>query len=116
VCFGGEQFRWRFLLAAVAFPLIGADFFVNFKLVMDLASFNVRTPAGKLLQLQSLPVGSAFALLSVQAAAAGDVWRLSKSQALLLWLFTIPALHLQLYTFPALQHWLRRRWQQRWHQ
>jgi hypothetical protein len=72
VCFCGEQFHWHFLLAAVAFSPSGADFLVNFKLVVDLASFNVRNPAGKLLRLQSSPVGSAFALLGVQVAVSGD--------------------------------------------
>jgi hypothetical protein len=53
--------------------MLGADFLVNFKLVVDLASFSVRTPAGKPLRLQSPPVGNAFALLGMQAAVSGEM-------------------------------------------
>jgi hypothetical protein len=53
--------------------MLDADFLVNFKLVVDVASFSVRTPAGKPLRLQSPPVGSTFALLGVQAAVSGEM-------------------------------------------
>jgi hypothetical protein len=100
VCFGGEQFRWHFLLAAVAFPLLGADFLVIFKLVVDLASFNVRTPAGKLLQLQSPPVGRAFALLGVQAAVAPGSWK--QEYDAVMWQF--PAVLNQGKSLPPVKH------------
>jgi hypothetical protein len=35
--FGGRRFQWDFLLAAVAFPIIGSDFMSHFNLVLDFA-------------------------------------------------------------------------------
>jgi hypothetical protein len=36
VKFGTVVYKWKFLLAAVTFPLLGADFLRNFCLVVDL--------------------------------------------------------------------------------
>jgi hypothetical protein len=41
VKFSGSVYQWKFLLAAVAFPLLGADFLASFKLVVDLHLFSV---------------------------------------------------------------------------
>jgi Reverse transcriptase (RNA-dependent DNA polymerase) len=70
VNFGGRFFRWRFLLAAVAFPLLGADFLQRFALTVDLHSFCVRPAAGKPIKMEEPPAGCAFALLGVRPAAA----------------------------------------------
>jgi hypothetical protein len=34
--FGGKSFSWSFLLAAVDFPILGADFLSHFGLLVDL--------------------------------------------------------------------------------
>jgi hypothetical protein len=47
VRFGNTVYRWKFLLAAVAFPLLGADFLRNFRLVVDLHLFSVYCKGGK---------------------------------------------------------------------
>ena len=39
--FSGRSFTWTFLLAAVDFPILGADFLRHFRLVVDLASGQV---------------------------------------------------------------------------
>jgi hypothetical protein len=60
--FHGRQFKWKFLLAAVSFPIVGVDFLRNFKLLVDPA-------AGRLIDsasLQSIPTVS-----SIAAAAVG---------------------------------------------
>ena len=35
---GGRTFQWPFLLAAVRFPIIGADFLKNFRLLVDVGA------------------------------------------------------------------------------
>jgi RNase H-like domain found in reverse transcriptase/Reverse transcriptase (RNA-dependent DNA polymerase)/Integrase zinc binding domain/Integrase core domain len=71
VKFGGRVFRWRFLKAAVAFPLLGADFLTHFALSVDLAKFCVRTRTGRKFGLVAPPASSNFALLGVRPAANG---------------------------------------------
>jgi hypothetical protein len=73
VKFGGTIYQWRFLLAAVAFPLLGADFLASFKLVVDLHLFRVYKKGGKPIQMVAPPAGSTFALMGVQPAAAAAV-------------------------------------------
>jgi hypothetical protein len=72
VKFGDRQFRWRFLLAAVSFPLLGADFLEHYELVVDLAKFRVTQQDGYSVQLKSLPVGGSCALLGMRLAAAAN--------------------------------------------
>jgi hypothetical protein len=69
---GGRIFRWRFLLAAVAFPLLGADFLQRFALTVDLHSFCVRPAAGKPIKMEEPPMGCAFALLGMRPALTAD--------------------------------------------
>jgi hypothetical protein len=38
LCFHGRHFNWTFLLANVQLPMLGADFFRHFRLVVDLAA------------------------------------------------------------------------------
>jgi hypothetical protein len=73
VKFGSVVYQWKFLLAAVAFPLLGADFLKNFKLVVDLHSFSVYSKGGKPVQMVAPPAGSTFLLVGVQPAAAAAV-------------------------------------------
>ena len=58
----GRDFTWWFLLAAVAFPIVGADFLRSFKLMVDLAGMRlVHSQAGWHVPLTSPPAGSTFA-------------------------------------------------------
>jgi hypothetical protein len=57
VKFGGTVYQWKFLLAAVAFPLLGADFLASFKLVVDLHLFSVYKKGGKPIQMVAPPRG-----------------------------------------------------------
>jgi Reverse transcriptase (RNA-dependent DNA polymerase) len=70
VIFGGRSFTWHFLLAAVSFPLLGADFLESNALVVNLKQFCVQTESGVRLALEVPPAGSTFALLGVRLAAA----------------------------------------------
>ena len=38
VCTRTSQFSWTFLLAPVAFPILGADFLNNFRLLVDISN------------------------------------------------------------------------------
>jgi hypothetical protein len=69
VKFGGRKFCWRFLLTAISFPLLGADFLEHYELVVDLAKFRVTQQDGYSVQLKSPPIGGSCALLGVRPAA-----------------------------------------------
>ena len=43
---GSRHFSWRFLQAEVAFPIIGADFLANFKMVADLSGMHLFVQRG----------------------------------------------------------------------
>ena len=65
---GGQNFTWTFLLAAVAFPIIGADFLRHFRLMVDL--YNMRLVArGRChdLKLTAPPLSCTFAAIGVVA-------------------------------------------------
>jgi hypothetical protein len=83
VDFGGQQFRWQFLLAAVAFPLLGADFLAAFSLIVDLKQFVVYRRGSQKIQLEAPPAGSAFALVGVRPAAAAAAGQQSSSSSAL---------------------------------
>jgi Reverse transcriptase (RNA-dependent DNA polymerase)/RNase H-like domain found in reverse transcriptase len=65
---GGRVFRWRFLLAAVAFALIGSDFLVHFDLSVDLRRLQLRQRNGRSLRLQEPPRKGVFALYGIRPA------------------------------------------------
>ena len=46
-----KKFTWSFLLAPVAFPIIGADFLCNFKLMVDVSNKRLVARGGQLTQL-----------------------------------------------------------------
>ena len=65
----GRSFTWRFLLAAVAFPIVGADFLRAFGLMVDLAGMRlVHHAAGWHVPLAAPPSGSTFAAIGVRLA------------------------------------------------
>ena len=70
VCAGGRIFKWPFLKAAVAFPLIGTDFLVNFGLSVDLAAMRLRAAGSAAIALSSPPAGKVFATVGVQPQGA----------------------------------------------
>ena len=67
VQFSGRHFTWRFLQAAVAFPLLGADFLRFFKLSVDLSAGTVHSDRFKLC-LAATPEGRLLASAGVQLA------------------------------------------------
>jgi hypothetical protein len=69
VLFGGRRFKWSFLLAALAFPLLGADFLEHFALTVNLKEYVVRAGKSPPNKLVALPVGSANTLVGIRPAA-----------------------------------------------
>jgi hypothetical protein len=63
-------FRWRFLLAAVAFALIGSNFLAHFDLAVDLRRLRLVQRSGRPLKLQEPPKKDVFALYCIRSAAA----------------------------------------------
>jgi hypothetical protein len=57
---GGRVFRWRFLLAAIAFALIGSDFLAFFDLQVDLRRLRLVKRGGQSIQLQEPPRKGVF--------------------------------------------------------
>ena len=53
----GYHFSWTFLLAAVAFPILGADFLENFDLWVDLRRRRLYRPGRHHVPLSAPPVG-----------------------------------------------------------
>ncbi len=70
MCAEGRIFKWPFLKAAVAFPLIGTDFLVNFGLSVDLAAMTLRAAGSAAIALSSPPAGKVFATVGVQPQRA----------------------------------------------
>ncbi len=67
---GSFTFTWNFLRAAVAFPLIGGDFLVFFKLMVDLSRLRLVARSGRIFKLVAPPVDSNVATLGVRPAAS----------------------------------------------
>jgi hypothetical protein len=57
--FGARQFRWRFLLAEVAFPLLGVDSLHHFLFSVNLSQFTAVDAVGNVFMLQEPPAGCA---------------------------------------------------------
>ena len=47
-----REFSWTFLLAPVAFPILGADFLSNFRLLVDISNKRLVARGSKLIQLE----------------------------------------------------------------
>ena len=65
---GGRHMQWAFLMADVAFPIVGADFLIEFDLKVDLKRLVLITNEGQELKLAAPPVASVYAPLGVVAA------------------------------------------------
>ena len=63
---GGKCFSWQFLKAAVAFPLLGTDFLVNFGLLVDIERMWLVNRSGTSYPLAQPPLGGVFATASIQ--------------------------------------------------
>jgi len=66
---GGRAFTWKFLLAAVSFPIVGADFLRKFRLMVDLDKMRlVHNSKGWHVPLAAPPMSSTFAAIGMQLA------------------------------------------------
>ena len=65
---GNHCFSWNFLLAAVAFPILGADFLENFDLMVDLKRRRLINPNRFYVPLAAPPPGCTAAPVGVVAA------------------------------------------------
>ena len=63
-----KKFTWNVLLALVAFPIIGADFLCNFKLMVDVSNKRLVACGGQLTQLVPGKHASAAVVTGVMAA------------------------------------------------
>jgi len=69
----GRSFKWKFLLASVAFPLVGADFLSFFDLKVDLRRMRLESGSDRWhVQLAAPPAGSTFAAIGLQLASTGE--------------------------------------------
>ena len=66
----GSRFKWNFLLAAVSFPIIGADFLENFDLAVDLKRRRLVRPGRPYVPLAAPPSGCKAVPVGVVAAEA----------------------------------------------
>ena len=67
---GGLSYKWIFLLAAVAFPILGADFLGNFDLLVDLHRCRlIDGKTRKAIKLTTPPVNSVFASIGIQPSS-----------------------------------------------
>jgi len=67
---GPHRFKWNFLLADVAFPILGSDFLAHYDLLIDLKHLRL-LPRGRgpAISLSTPPPSSTFAAIGVQLAA-----------------------------------------------
>ena len=63
-----REFSWSFLLAPVAFPILGADFLSNFRLLVDISNKGLVAHGGKLIQLEQGKPTKAAVVTGVVAA------------------------------------------------
>ena len=67
---GGLSYKWIFLLAAVAFPILGADFLGHFDLLVDLHRCRlIDGKTRKAIKLTTPPVNSVFASIGIQPSS-----------------------------------------------
>ena len=64
-----REFSWTFLLAPVAFPILGADFLSNFRLLVDISNKRMVAPGGKLIQLEQGKATKAAVVTGVVAVS-----------------------------------------------
>ncbi len=68
---GDRHFPWRFLRAAVKFPIIGTDFLAHFMLAVDVAAMQLLPLAGPPVRLVPPPASGIFASLGVRPDEIG---------------------------------------------
>ena len=68
----GKKYKWAFLLADIAFPIVGADFLAHYNLSVDLKNRRLCGPAGLKLKLSAPPTAGIYALLGVVAVDNGS--------------------------------------------
>ena len=78
----GYSFKWKFLLAAVAFPILGADFLEHFDLLVDLRRRRLFRPGRHHVPLAAPPQGCNAAPIGVVAADEAHVASPSSSPSL----------------------------------
>ena len=64
----GHHFKWSFLRADVAFPILGADFLRHFDLMVDLRREQLVAKGHYVLRLTAPPTGHCYAAIGVVAA------------------------------------------------
>ena len=67
---GGQRFTWSFLKAAVAFPILGADFLAAFDLMVDLKRGRLVRANRSYVPLSAPPPGCTIASIGVVAAGS----------------------------------------------
>ena len=73
VCTHTREFSWTFLLAPVAFPILGADFLSNFRLQVDISNKRLVARGSKLIQLEQGKRSKMAVVTGVVAAALPPV-------------------------------------------
>ena len=63
-----KKFTWSFLLAPVAFPILGADFLCNFRLMVDVSNKLLVAGDSRLTQLVPAKQASSAVVTGVMAA------------------------------------------------
>ena len=69
VCTRTRQVSWSFLLAPEAFPILGAAFLSNFKLLVDISNKRLVAHSGKLIQLEQGKRAKTVVVTEMVAAA-----------------------------------------------
>ena len=81
VTVGRTRFKWTFLLAAISFHIVGADFLENFGLMVDLRRRRLVAESGEIYNLVSPPAQSTFAAVGVRPATRSAYRPPARSQS-----------------------------------
>ena len=79
---GGHRLEWNFVLADIAFPIVGADFLQHFGLNVDLAARKLYFRGGQAIELAAPIAGGVYAAMGVVAAGGGSTPSLPTVEAL----------------------------------
>ena len=94
VCFGGQRFTWDFVVAAVTFPLLGADFLCAHNLLVDVGN-------RRLVNSQTF---ASFACTQGEAVYSGLSNTLTESDRYLRLLAEFPDLTRPTFSTPTVKH------------
>ncbi len=64
---GGRRMWWNFVLANIAFPIVGADFLKHFGLVVDLKAWQLRCHGRQAIELTAPAAGHIYAAIGLVA-------------------------------------------------